>query len=939
MGERDQSSDHQRIDALERRLYRLERHVGLEPMPLLDDVGAARAAKTISPLSVASAPPIQEPPKPATTNPPVREGPAASQSPVHKDGAPLATWLKEQTEARRVPPAVSVASTGRVPSEAPPMVARITELPQRRTPTPPERKASGVDSVETAIGVKWLAIAGALGVIIGLVIFLKYAIDQGWIGHLPSWVKVFSGATFGAALMGLGELARRKINALASVGLFSAGIASAYVSVYAGYAVYAPPVFGQVAAFIMLAAISALGVLISTRTRLSVVSVVSLVGAYLAPMLLHSEHANPVVFPLYSLVLLCTGMILAAQLRGGFIWAGRLTWWATIIVGGLWCMGQLRTSPVLVLGYVGMVWSVIHAAGHYGTRGESDPEAHDTPPKAGAIAPFDLLLPMSSFAVTCWTTLLALGALHRGLALPMWLAPAAGTGVTLLLSHVLVGHVRVMTDKPRTGRQRLGASLMMQSAGLLIATVGLATSSAGPMAGVIWLVMGLAAMAGARWIESRALSAYAIVLMVIGTLRIALFDSWASRLFASPVDLLGLKLAPWTGWMAIVACAWLAAAGMRLLRREKGTSVVASGVVCAAIGVLTLMAGLWHYDSAAVAVTIAWLVVGVLACVGGWGMPRLGLRAIGVAALALTTAKLIGIDTLTSDMFKHAHEFVGLRIGTWMYAALAAGGAWMLAAATYRFGPDGQPGTGAAAACASVGLALGALSLVHPDVSVLALAGAWGAMAIAACVIGHLTRGVAMPKFGTILLSVAGVAWIGVSLSNMLEGRHGLGLLAPEFASGLMIALGLWLLPTRVLTKGDAWITLAKVCAFAAPVVLLACTTLEAAQIGRELAGDSKGELAAVSIWWGVFASGLIAWGFARKTALARHFGLALLAATALKVVLFDLAEASSLARVASFMVVGLLMLGVAAGYAKVTSKLAKAGASEPRDNAPTGDA
>ena len=79
---------------------------------------------------------------------------------------------------------------------------------------------------------------------------------------------------------------------------------------------------------------------------------------------------------------------------------------------------------------------------------------------------------------------------------------------------------------------------------------------------------------------------------------------------------------------------------------------------------------------------------------------------------------------------------------------------------------------------------------------------------------------------------------------------------------------------------------------------------------------------AAVSIWWGLVSVGLIVAGFVARRPLARHSGLALLVLATGKACVFDLAEMPQTWRIASFVGLGLLMLGVAVGYARAAALL-----------------
>ena len=107
----------------------------------------------------------------------------------------------------------------------------------------------------------------------------------------------------------------------------------------------------------------------------------------------------------------------------------------------------------------------------------------------------------------------------------------------------------------------------------------------------------------------------------------------------------------------------------------------------------------------------------------------------------------------------------------------------------------------------------------------------------------------------------------------------------------------------------------------AGSVVAFCASSMGVAAIAIDLTDDLLARRAAMSLWWGVLAVGLLIVGFKRSRKAVRHAGLALLSLAALKVVTFDLVEVSPAWRVASFLVLGLLMLGVAVGYGRMSAR------------------
>ena len=105
----------------------------------------------------------------------------------------------------------------------------------------------------------------------------------------------------------------------------------------------------------------------------------------------------------------------------------------------------------------------------------------------------------------------------------------------------------------------------------------------------------------------------------------------------------------------------------------------------------------------------------------------------------------------------------------------------------------------------------------------------------------------------------------------------------------------------------------------AALAIVFASTSLEVARTAASLAEEPRVRAAAVSIWWGIFAVLMIAAGFWRRITPARHVGLVLLAVAMAKAVVVDLRGVPQLWRIGSFIGLGLLMLGVAVVYSRVS--------------------
>jgi uncharacterized membrane protein len=96
----------------------------------------------------------------------------------------------------------------------------------------------------------------------------------------------------------------------------------------------------------------------------------------------------------------------------------------------------------------------------------------------------------------------------------------------------------------------------------------------------------------------------------------------------------------------------------------------------------------------------------------------------------------------------------------------------------------------------------------------------------------------------------------------------------------------------------------------------------ESHRMATRVFADPTAHRATLSVWWAVYGTLAVAFGFVRGYKPARLAGLALLGVVAAKVLVIDLMGVSLLWRAVSFLAVGVLMLGVAVAYGWIARKL-----------------
>ena len=150
---------------------------------------------------------------------------------------------------------------------------------------------------EDVLGRNWFAIIGALALTIGAGFFLKLAFDNDWIGPIG---RISLGIAAGIALLAAGEYSRRHVP-LWSQPVTAAGIGILYLSIYAAFGLY--ELILPLPAFLFLALVVVLSVLLALRYESLVIALLGIVGAFITPVLLGRDLPDPRLVLVYILVI------------------------------------------------------------------------------------------------------------------------------------------------------------------------------------------------------------------------------------------------------------------------------------------------------------------------------------------------------------------------------------------------------------------------------------------------------------------------------------------------------------------------------------------------------------------------------------------------------------------------------------------------------------
>lgn len=212
---------------------------------------------------------------------------------IQQQVAKMVKQAKQEEEEKKPTP---------VPTAAPTPVPRPTNSVQKPSLPPPQKSHSRMEW-EMLIGGKLLNRIGALALVIGLGLFIKYAFDHDWINEVA---RVVGGAAVGFLLLWGGAYAHRKQLAIFGQGLLGAGVATLYISAFASYNFYQLVPF-QVA-FLLMVAVTGIAFQQALRYDSLAISVLGLFGGFLTPFLLHTDHPNLIRLFIY-IALLTIGLL------------------------------------------------------------------------------------------------------------------------------------------------------------------------------------------------------------------------------------------------------------------------------------------------------------------------------------------------------------------------------------------------------------------------------------------------------------------------------------------------------------------------------------------------------------------------------------------------------------------------------------------------------
>jgi uncharacterized membrane protein len=275
---------------------------------------------------------------------PLRPGPRPAAAPLATP-APIAPPPVVATPRPVAPPPSSASQPPSAPqpaAAAPPVRPPLPPTPP--PPPPPPPPARPAFDWEGLVGVKLFSAFAGIALVFAAVFFLRYSIQNGW---LQPPVRVAIGILVSIALLVGCELKFARRYPLTANALDAAGIAILFATFFAAHALW--NLIPAIAAFVLLALVTAIAVLLSIRRESLFIAVLGLLGGFATPALLSTGENRPI--PLFAyLLLLNVGLAWVASTRR---WP-MLTWMTlglTTIYQWGWVLKFLdRSSVPLAMG-------------------------------------------------------------------------------------------------------------------------------------------------------------------------------------------------------------------------------------------------------------------------------------------------------------------------------------------------------------------------------------------------------------------------------------------------------------------------------------------------------------------------------------------------------------------------------------------------------------
>ncbi|NIM05305.1 MAG: DUF2339 domain-containing protein [Armatimonadetes bacterium] len=796
---------------------------------------------------------------------------------------------------------------------APPIGPAPTSPPAAPPPPPPPPSAPSVPApatrdLESILGANWLSKVGVAAIGLAAAFFLKYAFDSGWIGPTA---RVAIGLTAAGVLLGLAQyLLTKPVYRNYAQVLASGGIVILFLSIWAAYGLYHLIGFGTAFGVLAAAALAASAVAVKNDTE--AVALLCIAGAFLTPVLIRQEQtASGDLVRLY------------AYLAGLNVWSTYLVksrpWYSLTLLsfGATWLLffgaGRLREQHFLVVEIFAVIFLVLACYSGIGMMRTRD-VAEQKQESIASIGVLQILAGCLVFAIASALVLTGLSAVGiPALAL-------IGVFLALLLAGFGV-FACTATRQAAVTRDLFG----WFAAAALVLLMGIAMLQAPPVKAVevpaafgFALFVYLLFLAAAVYVcRTYTAEGVAIALLVANAIThvMVIFHS------LDPILIWEIKAAllwlPIAGWITL----WAILAGGT--RKEAGEGFSTAIILTAqALPLIALFSA--------------------LALGGDWPAKRGMILFFGEFLLVSSTwlalrrhVRLEGFRGDISAAFGNAAIFFALlalaaRMESYQGLVLLCGVAIVMAAYHAVVGGSvlRRPEDDALHRFVYLGLGLTFLTIAIPlqlKASYLTLA--WAAESAILIWTGLSIGERRIRWYGVILLAITAAKAFFVDMTAGLETIR--LLLNTRMLSGASVIaacyVSAWLLSRRreAISKDER--PLVPILAVVASIFTLFFVSLDlwdyvglkASAVARESARQLS-----LSVFWSLYALGLMSVGIWKRIRPARLFAMGLLYLSIIKVFIFDLGFLDTPYRIISFLGLGVVLLVVSLLYTRFESRL-----------------
>ncbi len=219
------------------------------------------------------------------------------------------------------------------PPEEPTEIFEKEILPKKKTSSK-LHTASRQSRLEQYIGGNLINKIGIVILIIGLGLFVKYAIDNGF---FPPIVRLVLSFVAGLVLVTIGYFLKTKYKTYSAV-LFSGGMTVLYFTAYAGNVFFDPPMLPPTVTFILMVVFTIVTVIAAAIYDLQIIGLLGLVGAYAVPFLL-SDSTGDYRLLLSYLAVINTGILVLSirKLWKGIIYSAFFLSW---LIFSFWWLSE-----------------------------------------------------------------------------------------------------------------------------------------------------------------------------------------------------------------------------------------------------------------------------------------------------------------------------------------------------------------------------------------------------------------------------------------------------------------------------------------------------------------------------------------------------------------------------------------------------------------------